>query len=334
MNWRSYGEQNTNMMNPSLFADAPPAPPTTREVADRVKEQGRDGLPDAVRRADEATYQEVTCRSALNRVRGMPFQWTLNPYRGCTHGCHYCYARRYHRQFELGVGDDFASVILVKVNFDTVLRRELRREAWTTRNGEETQLVALGTATDPYQPIEGAYRLSRRTLEVLAEHGTALTVVTKGPMVVRDLDLLTELSRRTRCTVNVSVPTVDDVWERLEPGTAHPLQRLRAVRTLSDAGIDAGVLMAPIVPGMTSHPAKIERTVRAIADHGARYVGGFVMHLDDGTRDHFMTFLEREYPHLVERYGQLYAGKYASRDYTARVGAVLGAVKARFGVGR
>ena len=151
-------------------------------------------------------------------------------------------------------------------------------------------------------------------------------------MVVRDKDLLCELSRHTKTTVSMSVPSVDEeAWAKLEPGTAHPLQRLRAVRELRDAGIDAGVLMAPIVPGITSHPAKIERTIKAITDHGANYVGGFVMQLEGGTRDHFMEFLGREFPHLVERYGRLYAGKYASVTYTERVKTVFGALRSRYG---
>lgn len=325
------------MHTPSLFptyeADRSAQPPTTRDVARRVKVGGLAALPSAIRLADNAQYQEVTCRSALNRVKGMPFQWTLNPYRGCTHGCHYCFARRYQSQLELGVGDDFSSVILVKLNFATVLRRELSRETWRRRTREERQLVAFGTATDPYQPIEGRYRLSRKTLKVLADFRTPCTLVTKGPMVVRDVDVLSELSRHAQCSVSISIPTVDeDAWARLEPGTAHPLKRLEALRRLSDAGIDAGVLMAPIVPGISSHPAKLERTISAIADHGARYIGGFVMHLDGGTRSHFMEFLERAYPHLVERYGRLYAQKRPPRRYTAQVNAVLGVLKTRYGI--
>jgi DNA repair photolyase len=316
----------------TLFDLQPERPPTAREVARRLKADGLEGLPGADRRADHSSYQEVTCRSALNRVQGMPFQWTLNPYRGCTHGCHYCFARRYQPQLQLDSGDDFSSVIFVKVNFPAVLRRELSRDVWKARNRETRQLVAFGTATDPYQPIEGQYRVSRLTLEALVDHHTSTGLTTKGPMVVRDKDLLAELSRRTRSTVAISVPTVDEeAWQKLEPGTAHPLQRLRAVRELADAGVDVGVLMAPIVPGISSHPAKIEKTIRAIKDHGAAYVGGFVMHLEGGTRDHFMSFLAREFPHLVERYGRLYAGKYARSSYTERVRAVIGTLQARYG---
>ena len=232
------------------------------------------------------SIRRSTCRSVLNRVRGIPFEWTLNPYRGCTHGCHYCFARRYQKQLELNANDDFSSVILVKINFPSVLRQKLVRNAWQSRAG--SQLVAFGTATDPYQPIEGHYRLSRQTLAVLADHPTPISLVTKGPLIIRDRDLLSDFVATNPMHVSISIPTVDEeAWQRIEPGTAHPLQRLRTVRQLVDGGIDAGVLMAPIVPGITSHPHKIERTVRTIAEYGAKYVDGFVMHLEGETRDHF-----------------------------------------------
>src|SRR6186713_1114374 len=222
---------------PLLF-DLGVSKPTTRDIARLVKDGGTAALTEAQRRADEARYQEVTCRSALNPVKGMPFNWTLNPYRGCTHACHYCFARRYQTQFELGPGDEFSSLIFVKVNFAEVLRRELDKPSWTREQ------VALGTATDPYQPIEGHYKLTRRTLEALIAARTPVGIVTKGPMVVRDKDLLATLTRVAGCTVCVSVPTVDEeAWRALEPGTAHPLQRLRAVRALRESGIHAGVLM-------------------------------------------------------------------------------------------
>src|SRR5918996_2013225 len=177
--------------------------PTTRQLADLIKVGGADALTEAVRRADAAKYQEVTCRSALNRVEGMPFEWTLNPYRGCTHGCHYCFARRYHVQFEMNADDEFASVILVKHNIVEVLARELDRPAWTREQ------VAVGTATDPYQPIEGHYKLTRRALEALHTGRTPIGLVTKGPMIVRDADLLGEMGRIAGATVYMSVPTVD-----------------------------------------------------------------------------------------------------------------------------
>src|SRR5713226_7484793 len=294
---------------PLLF-DLGSAKPTTRDIANTVRLGGTAALTEAERRADQARYQEITCRSALNRVKGMPFEWTLNPYRGCTHGCHYCYARRYHVQFEMNADDEFASVILVKQNLVEVLARELARPSWT---GE---YVAVGTATDCYQPIEGHYKLTRRVIDALLRSRNPMGVVTKGPMIVRDKDLLVALGKVTACTVYMSVPTVDEeAWQTLEPGTAHPLQRLRAVRELVDAGVDAGVLMAPIVPGFSSSRQKLERTVKAIADHGARFVGCNVMFLEDGTRAHFMGFLEREFPALRPRFEKLYANKYPPESY-------------------
>jgi DNA repair photolyase len=304
--------------------------PTTRDVARVVRDGGADALVGAEWRADHARYQEVHCRSALNRVEGMPFRWTLNPYRGCTHACHYCFARRYHTQFELDADDEFASVILVKRNLVSVLERGLTRPTW------QREVVAVGTATDPYQPIEGHYALTRRALEALGHASTPVGIVTKGPLIVRDIDVLRALSERASCSVYVSVPSVDeDAWRRLEPGTAPPLQRLRAVKTLVDAGIRAGVLMAPLVPGITTHPKIVARTVAAIAEHGAQFVGANLLFLEGGTRTHFLAFLEREYPELSERYGSLYAGgKRADAAYAAEVRAMVRGLQERAGLRR
>jgi DNA repair photolyase len=303
--------------------------PTTKMIALQVREHGADSLDQAQRRADEARYQEITCRSALNPVKGMPFAWTLNPYRGCTHGCHYCFARRYQTQFELGPGDEFSSLIFVKVNFVDVLRRELDKPSW------KREQVALGTATDPYQPIEGHYKLTRRTIEALAASRTPVGIVTKGPMIVRDADVLVELSRAARCTVCLSVPTVDeDAWRALEPGTAHPLQRLRAVRTLRDAGVHAGVLMAPVVPGFTTQSSKLDATIKACADHGAAFVGANLLYLKGGTKDHFMGFLRHAYPEMAASYERLYPGAYASAEYVGAVRALIDMLQERYDVNR
>jgi DNA repair photolyase len=304
--------------------------PTTRTIALRVRNEGADAaLDEAQRRADAAQYQEVTCRSALNPVKGMPFNWTLNVYRGCTHACHYCFARRYQTQFELGPGDHFSSVIFVKTNVVDVLRRELDHPSW------KKEQVAVGTATDPYQPIEGHYKLTRRSLEALLAGRTPIGLVTKGPMVVRDADLLAELGRRVGCTVYLSVPTVDDdAWAALEPGTAHPLQRLRAVRQLRDAGVHVGVLMSPVVPGFTTHPAKLEATIKAIADHGADFMGANVLYLKGGTKDHFMGFLASEFPQMVSGYRSLYAGAHAKPAYVKSVRGMLDALQRRYHVQR
>jgi DNA repair photolyase len=315
------------MSTAPLLFDLGTRRPTTRDIARTVKEGGTAALTESDRRADQARYQEVTCKSALNRVEGMPFNWTLNAYRGCTHGCHYCFARRYHVQFEMNTDDEFASVILVKHNLVEVLTRELDRPSWTR------ELVAVGTATDPYQPIEGHYKLTRGAIAAFTRGRTPIGIVTKGPMVVRDIDRLRDLTAAAGCTVHMSVPTVDeDAWRILEPGTAHPLQRLRAVRALVDAGINAGVLMAPIVPGFSSSRSKLERTVKAIADHGARFLGCNVMYLQDGTRTHFMQFIEREFPALRPRFEKLYVKKYPPDAYRKEVKGMVRVLQQRYGL--
>ena len=206
---------------PLLF-DLAPQKPTTREIANRVKELGtQDALPDAAHLADGATYQEVTCRSALNAVKGMPFDWTLNPYRGCTHGCHYCYTRRYHsQQFELNADDEFASVILVKKNFVEVLTRELARPSWT---GE---YVAVGTATDCYQPIKGHYKLTRGAIGALIRARNPMGLITKGPMVVRDREAVTAdqpaLLHRTERDLDGAAARWAFVWSRKTMSGAGP----------------------------------------------------------------------------------------------------------------
>ena len=314
------------MAEQPAFFDIGSRPPTTRAIALRVKSAGAEAtIDDAQRRADAAHYQEVTCRSALNPVQGMPFNWTLNPYRGCTHACEYCFARRYQVQFELDAGDHFSTFIMVKVNLVEVLRRELDKPTW------KREQVAIGTATDPYQPIEGQYRLTRRSLEALLAAKTPVGLVTKGPMVVRDADLLADLGRQAGATVYISVPTVDEeAWRALEPGTAHPLQRLRALRALRDAGVNAGVLMAPVVPGFTTQPARLEATIKAVVDHGAAFMGANVMYLKGGTKDHFMKFLARDFPQLVEGYERLYAGAYAKSDYVTSVRGMIGLLQERY----
>ena len=316
------------MADQPAFFDLGARPPTTKTLALRIKSEGAAvALDQAQLRADAARYQEVTCRSALNPVQGMPFNWTLNPYRGCTHACHYCFARRYQTQFELGPGDHFSSVIFVKTNIAEVLGRELDRPSWTREQ------VAVGTATDPYQPIEGHYKLTRRCLEALLAARTPIGLVTKGPMIVRDAELLAALGKAAGCTVYMSVPTVDEeAWTSLEPGTAHPLQRLRAVRTLRDAGVNAGVLMAPVVPGFTTQPEKLEATIKAVADHGAAFMGANLLYLKGGTKEHFMTFLASEHPEMVEGYRRLYPGAYAPSAYITGVRRLIRGIQERHDV--
>jgi len=301
----------------SLFPEAAHAP-TLRDVAEAVRAAGIDGLPDATKRADQARYQEVHVRSALAEAKGMPFRWTLNPYRGCTHACEYCYARKYQRHLELDAGDTFSTLIFVKQNLPQVLKRDVERASW------EREVVAIGTATDPYQPIEGHYKLTRKCLEVLIEAGTPFSITTKGPMVVRDIDLLLRASSRAGARVNMSIPSMDEAaWAKLEPGTAPPAQRLRAAKTLMDAGVEVGVMMMPLVPGITTSRSSIEKTVGAIRDAGVPFIGSCVTHLEPGVREHFFGFLRKAFPELVDGYERLYQGSYAPASYAEAVKNVV-----------
>lgn len=271
-------------------------------------------------------YIEIACQSALNRVQGMPFRWSLNPYRGCAHDCVYCFARATHRYLGLGAGVEFARVLFVKTNVADVLAAELARRTW------RRERVAIGTATDPYQPIEGRYRLTRRCLEIFARFRTPISLVTKGTLVLRDIDVLQDLSARAGATICFSVPTVDDdIWRRSEPGTAPPVQRLRAMERLVAAGIRAGVLMAPLLPGLSANPDQIARTARAAAERGACFIGSDLLRLHADIRDYFLGFLEREYPELLDRYRRLYGTKFAPKAYQTRVDQRVQAAKALAG---
>ncbi len=269
-----------------------------------------------------AKVEEIECKSALNRVEGMSFGWSLNPYRGCEHGCAYCFARSTHHYFELGVGDDFSGILFAKINVAKMLTREIGRRTWRRDS------VAIGTATDPYQPIEGTYKLTRECLSVLARYRTPTSIVTKGTLIVRDLDVLGDLAERAGVTVCHSIPTVDEsIWRRSEPGTPPPWQRLKAMARLRSHGIKAGVLMAPLLPGLSALPEQMERTATAAAANGAAFLGAGTLHLGPAVREHFLTFLDREFPELSAEYGRLYPGKYAPKVYTHDVEAMVGRLR-------
>jgi DNA repair photolyase len=260
-------------------------------------------------------YREEPCRSALNRVKGMPFGWSLNPYTGCAHRCTFCYVRAFERRADRPSDDRYGRSIRVKVNVAAVLERELARPSW---RGEQ---VAIGAATDPYQPCEGRYRLTRACIQVLGRAGTPFSLITRGPMIVRDLDVLAEAAARTKVSVVFSVPTLDhEVWRKTEPGTAPPRQRLRALAALVDAGIDAGVGMAPILPGLTDRPEQLAEVVRAAREAGATGIWANLLYLRPGTKEHFLEALARDWPEERERYEVLYArGAYVPRAQVEEV---------------
>jgi DNA repair photolyase len=250
----------------------------------------------------QVEYREEACRSALNRVKGMGFAWSLNPYTGCAHRCTFCYVRAFERRADRPSDDRYGRSIRVKVNVAEVLARELGRPSW------RREQVAIGAATDPYQPCEGRYRLTRACLEVLGHAATPFSLITRGPMIVRDLDVLAEAAARAAVSVMFSVPTLDrDVWLTTEPGTAPPRQRLRALTALVDAGIDAGVGMAPILPGLSDRPEQLAEVVKAARAAGATKIWANLLYLAPGTKEHFLEALGRDWPEERERYERLYA---------------------------
>ena len=272
-------------------------------------------------------YQEIQTSTALNRVHGMGFRWSFNPYQGCAHGCHYCFARRYHFLRDLSPHEDFSSTILVKVNAPETLRRELSRRSW------RYETVAIGTATDPYQPIEGKYRVTRKCLEVFCLKRNPITIVTKGTMLIRDQDLLVELSRSAGCTICFSITTLDDALRsRLEPGTPPPRKRLQAMERLVLVGVNAGVLLAPIIPGITDRMAGLREVVEAAAGHGAGFLGASTLYLKEGTKEHFLSFLEQDYPQLVETYRGLYPGAFAPWHVKRGIQARVAGLKRLYGL--
>jgi DNA repair photolyase len=267
-------------------------------------------------------FYEVRAKSVLNRVperSAMPFRWTINPYRGCSHACAYCYARPTHTFLGFDAGRDFEREIVVKVNTPEVLRAELARPSW---RGEH---VALGTNTDPYQWVEGRYRLMRGVWEALRDAENPCSVLTKSPLLLRDLDLLLEIAAVTDVSAALSVPTIDErAWRATEPHTPNPRARLEAVAELNRAGIPTSVLVAPLMPGINDDPRQVEEILTLAAEAGATNIGGVALHLRGEVRGVFMDWLRSERPDLVARYEELYErGAYAPERERVRLARLI-----------
>jgi DNA repair photolyase len=265
-------------------------------------------------------FYEVRARSALNRVperSRMPFRWTINPYRGCAHACVYCFARPTHTYLDFNAREDFEREIVVKVNLPEVLRVELAKPSWKHEH------VALGTNTDPYQWVESRYRLMPEVWEALLDAGTPCSVLTKSPLLLRDIHLMRRLSERGGFTANLSVPTLDEkAWRATEPHTPHPRKRLEAVAELVRAGIPAGVLVAPLMPGINDRPDQVEPILELATEAGAGHVGGVALHLRGEVREIVFDWLRGHRPDLLERYERLYRrGAYMPREEQERVTA-------------
>lgn len=296
---------------------------------------GRAGLrlPDPVpieAGTSDAYAIEVRAKSIINRVPGashVPFGWTINPYRGCGHACRYCFARKSHSYLDLDTGNDFDSKIVVKVNAGELLRRELASPKWT---GES---IAMGTNTDPYQRAEGKYGLMREILQALVERSNPFSILTKGTLILRDVDLITEAARRAEVSVAVSIGSVDEqLWRGVEPGTPSPRRRLEVVRRFADAGVGCSVLMAPVLPGLSDSAEQIDETVAELVRAGASSITPLMLHLRPGAREWYRAWLQREHPDLVPLYARLYReGSYAAKSYQDEVVAAVQEAKRRHG---
>jgi DNA repair photolyase len=270
----------------------------------------------------ETNFYEVRAKSILNRVpeaSQVPFRWTVNPYRGCTHACIYCFARPTHTYLDFNAGRDFEREIVVKVNAPEVLRVELARRSWT---GEH---VALGTNTDPYQWVEGRYRLMEGIWEAMRDASNPCSILTKSPLLLRDLDVMKQIAERTDFSAALSVPTIDErAWRATEPHTPNPRARLEAVAELTRAGIRTGVLVAPLMPGINDSPEQVARILEFATEAGASYITGIALHLRGEVKGLFMQWLKEHRPDLLPRYRQLYRrGAYAIPDERERLARLV-----------
>ena len=276
----------------------------------------------------EAEVQEIRCKTLLNKidVPGFPFRWTLNPYRGCRHACRYCYARTTHEFWGMDAGADFNQRVFAKVNAPDVLAQELKK------GKNQGEAIAIGTASDPYEPAEGQFRLTRRVLETLAEFGNPASITTKGVLVRRDVDVLQRLYEVAEVQVNFSIGSIDEkVWKQTESGAPNPLARLEAMQFLVENGIPAGVLMAPLLPGISDSWESVEAVVEAAARHKARFLGANVLFLRPGVKEWFMPLLRESYPHLTPGYERLYRGRsYAPGEYTKQVLDLVGTARCKW----
>ncbi|MGH2808919.1 MAG: radical SAM protein [Actinomycetota bacterium] len=248
-------------------------------------------------------FIESEARTIINHVPGnyLPFNWTINPYRGCTHACVFCFARSTHTYMDMNAGRDFETKIVVKVNAGELLRKELRARKW---KGES---IAMGTATDPYQRAEGKYKLMPKIIGTLTDYRNPFSILTKGTLILRDLDLLVAASEVTDVTTAFSIATLDeDAWRKSEPSTPHPRKRIEAVAKLNEAGIPCGVLVAPILPGITDRPEQIRAVIEACVDAGATHVSPILLHLRPKVKEVYMEWLGENYPDLVPRYEDMY----------------------------
>jgi DNA repair photolyase len=285
---------------------------------------------ESLRQGHEVEYFTLPVRSLLNRCTGvrMPFTWTINPYRGCEFACKYCYARYTHEFMEMRDGADFEQKIYVKQHAANLLRQELRR----VKPGEQ---IAIGTATDPYQPAERRFEVTRAILEELARHeGLELGIITKGNLILRDLDVLTQIGQKNRLMVNVTITTLNvDLARLLEPRAPRPDLRMETVHKLSQAGIRAGVSCAPVIPGITDSLRNLEGLVRATVEAGGKHIFANPLFLKPCSAAVFMPFLEKEFPQLAADYKQRYKDRaFLPKSYSKRISELMARLREKHGM--
>ena len=309
------------MASTSLFPDSKPKLVGIARLAS-------DG--ESLRLGHEVEYFTLPVRSLLNRCTGvrMPFTWTINPYRGCEFACKYCYARYTHEFMELRDGVDFEQKIFVKQHAADLLRQELRQ----VKPGEE---IAIGTATDPYQPAERRFEVTRAILEEFARHrGLEIGIVTKSNLVLRDIELFQQIAKANRLFVNITITTLNvDLARMLEPRAPRPDMRLEAVEKLNEAGIATGVICAPVLPGITDSPRDLEALVKATAQAGGKYIFANSLFLKPCSAAVFLPFLEKEFPQLVESYHQRYKDRaFLSASYRKRLSQLMARLRQKHGI--
>jgi DNA repair photolyase len=285
---------------------------------------------ESLRQGHDVEYFTLPARSLLNRCPSarMPFTWTINPYRGCEFACKYCYARYTHEFMELRDGVDFEQKIFVKQHAADLLRQELRQ----VKAGEE---IAIGTATDPYQPAERRFEVTRAILEEFSRHrDLEIGIVTKSDLVLRDVDLLTDIGKNNRLFVNLTITTLKTELARiLEPRAPRPDLRLEAVRKLNEAGVNAGVICAPVLPGITDSPRDLEALVRATAEAGGKYIFANSLFLKPCSAAVFLPFLEKEFPQLVENYRQRFKDRaFLPSSYHKRLSLLMARLRQKYGI--
>src|SRR6201998_3264653 len=333
MRWDHLRLDDQALDEPGAAGDGTLFPAARRDVALPLIERG------AVARTFDTpgfrgmTFYEVQAKSVVNRVpeaSRMPFRWTINPYRGCQHSCVYCYARQSHSYLELDSGADFDTKVVVKVNAPELTRKKMTSASW---QGEH---IAMGTNVDCYQRAEGRYQLMPGIIGALKDAANPFSILTKGTLILRDIELLAEAAEVTDVGLNVSVGFIDkELWRSVEPGTPAPARRLEACATLNERGRRCGVLMGPVVPFLSDSPAQLDAAVSQIAAAGATHVTPIVLHLRPGTREWFFRWLGAHHPGLVGRYLDLYGrSAYAPKSYQARIAGQVRELAEKHGIGR